>query len=435
MSTSQFMRGDPLNFSQTFYLAYTNNSNTYVYCYNSSNYSVSNGTPSAGYLLMTDSYADYDPVLFTISSMGNNTYSFFAGGFYLGINSNNVIDLVSDIQVAIKLSAPSSSTVNIYNINNVLYPSVVYVPTIGPTSYKWYIFNPTSTSNWSTYTISLNTVSFFIFPSNSGQLALWQTTSTYPGGACFYSTTNNNIALEWLYNWTQGTSVNCDTSGTLDDTYNNCYFSSLLACESLYVYNLCTGNNTCGNCQGMIPSTNTIATTTTIIPACYYNVPGSSPPMFTATLPSTLTTDESVELPDTSTNDGSGCGRVGIVILFLVIILFIIIIGTVAYTSGLKKDKTSPPAPAAPQNMQNIQNMQSAQGMKSIQPYNPSLPPPFTQQSMQAMQPYNPSLPSSFPPLFAQQSVQSVQQYNPSTSNQYSQNVQGMSSSTNIKPM
>lgn len=331
MSTSQFMRGDPLDYTQTFYLAYTNSSNTYVYCYNSSGYSTSSTTPTAGFLLVTNDYSDYDPVLFTVQSLGNNTYSFLADGFYLGVNSSNVIDLISDTSVAIKLSGPSSTNINIYSIQNILYPSVVYIPTIDNVSYRWYIFNPTSTSNWSTYTISLGTVSPFIFPSNSGQLAVWQNNSTYPDGACFYSTTDNGIALEWLYNWSQGTSVNCDTVGTLDSTYNNCYFSSLVACESLYTYNLCTGSDTCGNCQGMLSAS------TSTLDACYYNVPGSSPPLFLSTEPSILTTDNSIELPDTTTDDGSGCGTSSIIILFFFLLLIIMFVGYFLYKSGSSK--------------------------------------------------------------------------------------------------
>lgn len=335
MTTSQFMRGDPLNLTETFYLTVTNGNITYIYCYNSSNYSINSTIPTAGFLEMTSSYASYDTVQFTIVSLGNNKYSFYSNGLYLGLDSNNILDLTSDTAVSIIISKPEDATSNIYNIANVLYPSVAYTMSINTTSYKWYTFNPISTSNWDTYTISANTLNPYIFPVNSGQLALWQVTSTYPNGACFYSSTNDGIALEWLYNWTQGTSVNCDTEGTLDSTYDNCYFSSLLACESLYVYNLCTGTSTCGNCQGMLPSGETTG-------ACYYNIPGSATPMYVATEPSTLTTNDAIELPDTSSNDGSGsgCGIAGIIFIVIFFLILVIIIGVVVYKSSKKKDSS-----------------------------------------------------------------------------------------------
>lgn len=327
MSVSQFMRGDPLDLTEIFYLTVTNNNKTYVYCYNSSNYSTANGTPIAGFLELTESYDSYDTVQFTIISLGDNNYNFYADGYYLGLNSNNIIDLVSDISVVITMSPPEGATSNIYNISNTLYPSINYSLLINSTSYKWYIFTPMS-SSWDVYTISINSMIPFIFPVNSGQLALWQVTTTYPNGACFYSN-NSNIALEWLYNWSQGTSVNCDTVGTLDSTYNNCYFSSLLACEAQYVYNLCTGTSTCGDCQGMLPSTNTLG-------ACYYNIPGSTPPMYVATAPSTLTYNDAIEIPDNTDNSG-GSGTVGIVIFVLLLIIIFIVIGVVIYKKSKSK--------------------------------------------------------------------------------------------------
>ena len=338
MSTSQFMRGDPLDYSQSFYLAYTNSNNlTYVYCYNSSGYTTTNSKPVAGFLEMTSSYSSYEPVLFTITSMGNNSYSFYSNGFYLGLNSSNIIDLVSTSISAITLLAPSNATANIYNIQNTLYPSVNYASYINNIIYKWYIFTPLS--SWNSYTISFNNVTPFIFPSNSGQLALWQVTSDYPSGSCFYSSTDNGIALEWLYNWTQGTSTNCDTAGTLNSTYNNCYFSSLVSCESLYVYNLCTGSNTCGTCQGIVSNSD----------ACYYNIPGSSPPLYAATGPSTLTTNDAIEIPNTNSSSGS-CSTntiIIVIIIIFVIIIFIIIVYALS-KSGSKKESPPAPAPQAP---------------------------------------------------------------------------------------
>lgn len=335
MSGSIFMRGDPLNLTSTFYLAFTSGSATYVYSLNSSNYSTNSVTPVAGFLEMTSDYADYSVVQFTITSLGNNSYTLQSGTNYLGLNSSNIIDLVSDISVAITFKGPSGYTANVYNIANTLYPGIPYQSLINGSSYKWYTFQPTSTSSWNYYTIVSNTVTPFFFPVNTGQLSTWQTNSTYPAGACFYSSTDSNIGIEWLYNWTTGTSVNCDTEGTLDSSYNNCYFSSLLACEAMYVYNLCTGTETCGTCLGSTGTTGT---------GCYFNTPGSDPALFQATASLTLSVNNAIELPDTSSNsNGSSgnCSTGGIILIIFLILLFVIIIGVVVYKSKSKSDTSS----------------------------------------------------------------------------------------------
>lgn len=334
MSGSIFMKGDPLDLTNSFYLGYTSGSATYVYSLNSSNYTLGSTAPVAGFLEMTSSYADYSVIQFTIVNMGNNSYTLQSGTNYLGLNSSNIIDLVSNLAVAIVFQGPSGTTANVYDISNTLYPAISYQSSINGSNYKWYIFQPTSSSNWTYYTIIATTINPFFFPVNTGQLSVWQVNSTYPSGACFYSSTDSNIGIEWLYNWTTGTSVNCDTSGTLDSSYNNCYFSSLLACEAMYVYNLCTGEETCGSCLG---------NTTTSGKQCYYNIPGSDPALFQSTAAVTLSVNNAILLADTSSSSdgssGNSSSAVGLIVL-IIIILFIFIIGIVIYKTTKKSPET-----------------------------------------------------------------------------------------------
>lgn len=347
MSGSIFMKGDPLDLTNTFYLGYTSEVATYVYSLNSSNYTLGSVTPIAGFLEMTSSYASYSVVQFTIVSMGNNSYTLQSGTNYLGLNSSNIIDLVSNVAVAIVFQGPSGTTASVYDIVNTLYPAIPYQSSINGSNYKWYIFQPTSSSSWNYYTIVATVISPFFFPVNTGQLSVWQVNSTYPNGACFYSSTDSNIGIEWLYDWTTGSSINCDTSGTLDSSYNNCYFSSLLACETMYVYNLCTGGETCGSCLGNTTSEGT---------KCYFNTPGSDPALFQSTASVTLSVNNAILIPDTSSSSSGSSGNsssaAGLIVI-IIIILFIIIIGVVIYMSTRKK----PEAKSSTKSYGNKQNI------------------------------------------------------------------------------
>lgn len=361
MSASIFMRGDPLDLTSMFYLAYTSSNNTYLYCLNSSDYEYGTVKPVAGFLEMTSDYSDYSAVQFTITSLGNNQFVFQSGSNYLGLNSSNIIDLVSTTETAITFTAPSNyDEYNIYNIPNVIYPGIPYSMLINGLSYKWYVFTPTSSTSWSTYTISMQVVPPFVFPVNIGQLAIWQVTTSYPNGSCFYSSTNSNIGIDWLYNWSTGTSVNCDTQGAIDNTYNNCYFSDLLSCESMYAYNLCTGSETCGDCMGNVTSSGV---------QCRYNVQGSDPALFQSSIPATTSVNNVVELPDTSDNSNSGCSSSTSTAVFVFIFIIIIILGIIIWLiakSG-KKDsndeiKKSNPKPS----YSNSNSMNSANNMMDL---------------------------------------------------------------------
>lgn len=337
MSSSIFMRGDPLDLTQTFYLAYTNGNRTYIYSMNSSEYEYGTSTPTAGFLEMTESYSDYSVVKFVITSLGNNSYTFQSGDFYLGLNGSNVIDLVSNTGTAITFSAPSDSTgYNVYNINNSIYPGLPYANTINGLTYRWYIFNPTSSSNWDTYTISIQVTNPFIFPVNNGQIAMWQVTSDYPSGACFYSTSDTNIGIQWLYNWYTNSgdtaSVNCDTQGAIDSSYNNCYFSDVLACEAMYAYTLCSGVDTCGVCLG---------NTTTSAKPCRYNVPGSDPALFQSSVPVTSSVNNAVLLPDEE-DDSSDCScGAGIAIFIILLVIVLVCVGIYYGTKDSKNTNKS----------------------------------------------------------------------------------------------
>lgn len=335
MSASIFMRGDPLDLTSTFYLAYTSSNSTYLYCLNSSNYQYGSNTPVAGFLTMTSDYSNYSAVQFLITSLGNNQYVFQSGSKYLGLNSSNIIDLVSSTQTAITFKAPTNyEQYNVYDIPNVIYPGLPYTLLINESSYKWYIFNSSSPTSWNTYTIFMDTTTPFIFPVNTGQLAVWQVTDSYQNGSCFYSSTDPNIGIEWLYNWMSGTSVNCDTQGKLDNTYNNCYFSDLLACEAMYAYNLCNGTNTCGDCMGNVKTSGL---------QCRYNIPGSDPVLFQSSIPVTTSINNAIELNDTltSTSDSSSSTSIAV---FVVILFIIMIIGVIIWLVGKnnkKENKTS----------------------------------------------------------------------------------------------
>ena len=342
MSTSIFMRGDPLDLTQQFYLSYTNSNLTYLYCLNTSDVKYNSVTPIAGFLSMSSSYSKYSAVQFKITSLGDNSYSFQSGDYYLGLNSSNIIDLVSSVSVAIKFSAPSTSTsYNIYNILNSIYPGLPYSNTINGMIYSWYIFNiSSSSSDWNSYLVNIKQITPFIFPVNNGQIAVWQVNSSYESGACFYSTTDASIGIEWLYNWSINSgdtaSINCDTQGNIDSTYNNCYFSSINSCEAMYSYSLCSGADICGNCLGNTQGSN--------IP-CRYNTPKSYPPLFASSTP---VSDESVInsailLPDTTTEDDttSGCSTGGIILLFIIFIILIILIIIGIYYGTKNKNKST----------------------------------------------------------------------------------------------
>ena len=332
MSSSIFMRGDPLNLTDNFYLAYTSSSYTYIFTMNTSKYTFNQITPTAGFLQLTDQYSEYTPVSFTVVNLGNNTYSFQSGDFYLGLNSVNIIDLVSTSSTALLFTQPSENTNNIYNIQNTLYPGIPYVVQYNSTTYKWYCFTPINSTSWEYYAISYITPTPFLFPVNTGQLAIWQTNSSYPNGECFFSSTNKILGIEWLYNWTQGTSVNCDTSGTLDSTYNNCYFADLLACESMYAYNFCIGSDLCGTCMGNVsdPTVN----------QCRYNIQGSSIPLFASSLPITSSTTTAISLPNTTT-DEAGCSKQGIALIILIaFIIFIVIVIVIIIKSNNKSNRS-----------------------------------------------------------------------------------------------
>lgn len=337
MSTSIFMRGDPLNLTETFYLAYTSGTSTYIYSLNSSNYEYNSITPTAGFLEMTSSYSEYSSVQFVITNLGNNSYSFQSGDLYLGLNSSNIIDLVSDVSVVITFSAPSSnSEYNVYNILNSIYPGIPYNNTINEITYKWYIFTPTSSSSWDTYIITMQNITPFVFPVNTGQIAVWQVTSSYTSGACFYSTTDTNIGIEWLYNWTTNSgataSVNCDLEGVIDSSYNNCYFSDILACEAMYTYSLCSGTDTCGNCLG---------NTTSSLTPCRYNISGSDPALFQSSIPVTSSVNTAILIPDTTTDTSTNTGcSTGAAILILIIFIILICIGIYYLVKSSNKKET-----------------------------------------------------------------------------------------------
>lgn len=321
MSSSIFMRGGTYDSSLLYYLAYTSSTNAYVFSMNTGNYTSNGITPTAGFLQVTDQYSDYSIVEFIISPLGNNTYSFQSGSLFLGLNVNGIIDLVSDISEALLFSAPTNSTMNIYDLQNVLYPGIPYSISIDGTVYKWYVFTPTTTSSWEYYTITtpstVPTPFLVQVNTSTNPLAVWQTTDDYPDGQCFYSPNTSSIGIGWLYDWTQGTSTNCETVGSLNSSYNNCYFSSLLSCEIAYSYNFCTGSTTCGTCMGTTTSPDTLQ--------CRNNLPGSSIPLFQSSTSITYASSISnaVELEEESDNS---CSTTSLALFILILIVFFVVV-------------------------------------------------------------------------------------------------------------
>jgi len=310
------MRGDPLDLSGTFYMYTTIGTTTYIYCYNSSNGQLSGVEPVAGFLEYTSEYTDYSPVSFNIASISPQNFSLQSGNDYLGVNSSNIFDLVSGSIPEVTFSAPTSnSAYNVYNLQSYIYPSLPFEMSISGTSYPFYIFEPVSSSNWTYYVINKTVAYPAFFPSNNGQLTVWQTTTDYPNGACFYSSSSTTLGIQWLYDWTTGTSQNCDTAGALDSSYNNCYFSDSQSCLAGYVYDLCSTTE-CGNCLGSVPTSGN---------ACYYNVPGSSIPLFDSDASVAVNTSSLFELDTTdTTNSSNGCSSTAIIIIIIFIILIII---------------------------------------------------------------------------------------------------------------
>lgn len=322
MSSSIFIKGGPYNSSLSYYLAYTSsNTKAYVFSMNTGNYSSNGLTPVAGFLELTDGYKDYSIVEFIVTLLGNNTYSLQSGNYYLGLNSNGILDLVSNSGEVLLFGSPSNSTMNIYDLQNVLYPGIPYSVSSNGSNCKWYIFTPTTTSSWEYYTITNNSnVTPFLLQVNTSNnpLAVWQTNEDYPNGHCFYSSNNDSIGVKWLYDWTKGTSTNCDKVGPLDGTYNNCYFNDLLSCEISYSYNFCTGVDTCGKCMG-----------TTSLPSslqCRNNLPGYNPILIESSTEVDYIPSEAVENSselDEDNEDNTCATGLAIFLLFVIIVAFL----------------------------------------------------------------------------------------------------------------
>lgn len=323
-----FMRGDPLDLTTTFYMiCNTSNTNGYVFCQNQGEGIYDTTTPVAGFLQLSDMYTDYPAIEFSIVSLGDNIYTFQPTnlnltGYCLGVNSNGCFDLIeiqNDILVQIRTTIPSNNTdLNIY-ILDVLYPSLQYSLVVNYTSttlpQKFYLFNLTSTNSWEYYTVFPQLVDVMFIPVNDGQLSVWQVNDDQPNGACYYSTSNSNLGIEWFYNWLNGTSTGCDNPSIVSSLSNNCYFSSNNSCLNGYLYNYCT-NDFCGNCMGETNITGT---------PCMFNSPGSSIPLFATITPiETTSTVNMIELDDNT--DSGCCGNCSSTQAFIIFVVLLIII-------------------------------------------------------------------------------------------------------------
>lgn len=366
-STPIFMRGDPLDLSLTFYMVCTaSNEQGYVFSQNQGGAVYYTTTPVAGFLQLSDMYADYPAIQFSIVSVGNNIYTFQPTnlnltGYCLGINSAGYFDLVEisdSVLTQVTVTIPNDNTdLNIYNLET-LYPSLQYALIANDTGttvpQKFYLFNLTSTNSWEYYTVFPQIVDVMFVPVNNGQLSVWQVNTDYPSGACYYSPSNDALGIEWFYNWVNGTSTGCEGPGPASSLANNCYFTSNNACLNGYLYDYCIGTEICGTCMGV--------TNTSSIP-CMYNAPGSSIPLLMTVNPvATTSTANMVELPDDS-NDGccGGFSSAQAFILFVVILVIVFILIGWYLVKKSSDDKSSQSSNSNPHHMNPN--------------YNPSAPP------------------------------------------------------------
>lgn len=362
MSTTPiFMRGDPCDLSMTYYLACAySSSKGYVFIQNTPDTEYQNVTPVGGLLEVSDMYDDYPLIEFKIVMISDNVYTLQPTNsglenYCLGINTSGYFDLVlfsNDTLVNITFTTPSSnSSFNIYNMG-ALYPSLNYSLIANYTSttntdgtvtttkpQKFYLFNLTSSNSWEYYTVFPTLVNVMLIPTNNGQLATWQYDSDTSTGACYYSTDKTNIGIEWFNSWLTGTSVGCDTGGNVDESSNNCYFSTNASCLNGFLYGYCT-DSSCGQCMGDTGITGEW---------CMYNIAGSSIPLFASSTPivnydnsSMIELDTSDDSDDSgSSGSSAGGASIGAVIVILLILILII------YLIYKASKKSTPPPPSS----------------------------------------------------------------------------------------
>lgn len=357
-STPIFMRGDPCDLSITYYLACIySSSKGYVFIQNTPNAEYQNVIPVGGLLEVSDMYDDYPLIEFQLTMISTGIYTLVPTNsdlqnYCLGINTSGYFDLVlinDNTPTNITFSTPSAnSSYNIYNMG-VLYPSLNYslianytVNADGTSTspQKFYLFNLSSSNSWEYYTVFPTLVNVMLIPVNVGQLATWQYDTDTSTGACYYSTDKADIGIEWFNNWLTGTSVGCDNGGNVDESSNNCYFSTSNSCLNGFLYGYCT-DGTCGQCMGQTNISNEW---------CMYNVAGSSIPLFASSIPVTNYDSSSmIEIDDTSSDSsGSSSGGSSSTAIALLLIL-IIIICLIAYFVHRSSKKSEPVAPSNPE--------------------------------------------------------------------------------------
>jgi len=338
------MRGNPLDLSKKLYLTTTINNLSYVYCYNTSNNSFGSITPTAGFMQITHSYNNYSPVEFTVTNIGNGLFSMFDGSHYLWVNDENMFDLIVDTQNNIIFRKPEDSEYNIYDIQKEIYPSIPFNLRIDNenTNTRFYFFN-NSEDDWERYTVTKESNNPFFIPVNKGQVSVWKTYEGEIDGNCYFNTTDKMIPIGWLYDWVNGTSLNCDKEGFLDSTYNNCYFSDAHSCETKWTYGLCKTQNDikdiCGTCMGSVLTNDN---------SCYYNKIDSYPPLFDNSEEIVDSEELRIELQPSdiinnndNEDDFDGCSSTTGIAVILVVIIFFVIIAVVIYFSTRKTDHKS----------------------------------------------------------------------------------------------
>ena len=269
MESNIFMRGDPLDLKALDYYIIGRSNGIYYYFTTPYNNTSVKATMTSS-LYSTIKTGNLQPIKIAITKTASpNSYSFKGGSSYypLVTNTSGVLDLSS---------TSTSQSFFLYAIDALnsdgsnLYPGIWYSIYTSDSLIKpsWYE-EICSTSNTPFCNITLTSglssspMDIMFIPENlldkttNGQgpytINKW---GIYQGvHTCIYDTLNPDIGLVWfqyfITNDPKEKSVNC-SSGYVDSTSYNCYFTNNDICNNGYLYQVCnTSTQTCGECLGI----------------------------------------------------------------------------------------------------------------------------------------------------------------------------------------
>ena len=329
MASNIFMRGENFPDSGEYYIVGRKGSQYFYLIQNADATLTYNGT-TVNYLMYSLSYTvggfNVPPCKVNFSSTGtsNPVYSISAYynnyAYYFTIQ-NGIINLTSTSVV--NLSFKSS---NANFVSNKIYPGAWYKTSMtNGTTGQWPAKSCSSVSGpFCTKVdnvIVLLDIEIMFIPTNTttNPISAWSHVDGSADIVCA-GNTDETLGLTFFESWTGATStykpVNCN-SGYLSQNSVNCLFSNFSACNNGYLYQFCTGSETCGNCMGVCTSN-----------YCIYGNPGETPPL--------LCGQESSD--DTSTDDTVSSWA--IIIFAIIVGVFILLLFWFIYKQSKKSSFT-----------------------------------------------------------------------------------------------